>query len=160
MLSVVERRLANRLAGRVPHRSAVSVTGVGVWKADRLETCDGHAVEPLPLGDLDVDEVVLFGLVEILDPVWVPAQLVEHLQSRHPQVAVEVERAEAPGKVPAPAALPRIGRVERVAQDALGKPIVGSTPAEGTPVGQGLRRLRPSRSSRGRAPAALGAGQK
>ena len=51
---VVERCLANRLAGRVPHGSAVSVTGVGGWKANRHETRGGHATEPLPLDDLDV----------------------------------------------------------------------------------------------------------
>jgi len=41
---------------------------VGDWKPDRFEARGGHAVEPLALGDLDVDEVVLFGLIEILDP--------------------------------------------------------------------------------------------
>src|SRR5438034_5582524 len=72
---VVERGLADRLAVRVSNRSAVSVTRIGDWKPDRLETRGGHAVEPLPPGDLDVDEVVLFGLVEILDAVRVPTPL-------------------------------------------------------------------------------------
>src|ERR671937_910606 len=57
--SVVERRLTNRSAGRVPHRSTVWVARVGDWQADRFKTGGGYAVEPPPFGDLDVDEVVL-----------------------------------------------------------------------------------------------------
>src|SRR4029450_2668746 len=103
---------------------AVSMTRVGHWKPDRFEARDGHAVEPVPLSDLDVDEVVLLGLVEILYPVRVPAQLVLYLEARHPRVAVEVERAEAPGRVPAPAALARIARVERVRPGWLSEPVI------------------------------------
>ena len=43
--------------------------------------------------------------VEILDPVGVSAKLVLHLQARHPQIAVEVEDAEAAGRIPAPATM-------------------------------------------------------
>jgi hypothetical protein len=52
---------------------------VGDWKPDRFEARGGHAVKPLALGDLDVDEVVLFGLIEILDPVWLTSELVQYL---------------------------------------------------------------------------------
>jgi hypothetical protein len=79
---IVERSLAHRLAVHVPNRSAVSVTRVGVWKPDRFEARDGDAVEPVALRNLDVDEVVLLGLVQILYPVRVSSQLVLYVQPR------------------------------------------------------------------------------
>jgi hypothetical protein len=85
---------------------------------------DTDAVEPVALGDLDVNEIVLLRLVEILYPVGVSSQLVLHLQARHTQFAVEVEHAEAPGWVPAPAALPRVARIEWIRPGWLGESVV------------------------------------
>ena len=81
------------------------MTGIGRWKANGLQAWDGHTVEPAALGDLNRDEVVLLRFVEILDPVRVATQLVLHLEARHPDVAVEVEDAETPGRIPATAPL-------------------------------------------------------
>ena len=117
------------------------MTRIGLRKADRFEARDGHAVEPLALDNLDLDEVMLLGLVEILDSVGVPTQLVLYLEACNSQVAVEIEDAEAVRRIPASAALPRVARVERVRPGWLGESVVGAAPADGAPVGHVLRRL-------------------